>query len=202
MAEELKLRTQATPSYINKDTLLGALIGSFVLTPLIGGTIGAAIGGYLGKERIERENTVGKDVSPTPSFWNKETLIGTLTGNLLGGIAASLLFVATTGLTLSAVAAGAPIAGATLGIGLAVAATAVIGGTIAGAYVGGKSGQARQTAEYSEAKQQNIVSDLSKNVSPQVAQAVEYAMENDKTKNWAQHIENERAMTQGQEKLR
>jgi hypothetical protein len=199
MGQEYTLKTNHNPSYVNKDMVIGAMIGSF-FTPIAGTAIGAAIGSYIGKKNQERENAEGKRVSE-PSMWNRDTLIGGFVGNVVGGIVAAISFAAITGVTLSAAAAGAPVAATALTIGTVVAAGVAIGSTVAGAYVGSKAGESRQAREYETARQQNVVQELEKNVSPEVAKAVEYAMANDKSKNWGKEIsdEREKAAAQGQE---
>jgi uncharacterized protein YcfJ len=201
MGQEYTLKTNHNPSYLNKDMVIGAMIGSF-FTPFAGTAIGAAIGSYIGKKNQEKENEHGKRVSE-PSMWNRDTFIGGYIGNLVGAAVAALSFAAITGVTITAAAAGAPVAAgaAALTVGTMVAGAAIIGGTVAGGYIGSKAGEARQAREYETARQQTVVQDLEKNVSPEVAKAVEYAMANDKSKNWSKEIADERAQAaaQGQE---
>jgi len=206
MAQELTLKTNASPTIFNKDMLLGGLAAA-ALTGLTGGTVllgaaivggGALVGGFLGEKRMEREATIGKKVGE-PSFWNKDTLIGGLLGSVIGspvlgaiaGIAALAIGVATAGAATPLVVGAAAIAGL----------AGVVAAPVIGAYVGGRMGETRMANELQDARQQNIVNDLSKS-SPAVSQAVEYAMANDKTKNWTQQIENERAMAQNQQPTR
>jgi hypothetical protein len=199
MVQEYTLKTNHTPSYVNKDMVVGGIIGSF-FTPVVGTAVGAAIGSYIGKKNQEKENAEGKRVSE-PSMWNRDSLIGGFIGYVAGGVAAAVSFAAITGVTITAAAAGAPVAATALTVGTLVAGAVAVGGIVAGAYVGSKAGEARQAREYEMARQQNIVQDLQQNVSPEVAKAVEYAMANDKSKNWGKEIEEQkaRAAAQGQE---
>jgi hypothetical protein len=190
MTEELRLKTEQKPSIFNKDMLLGGLIGASI--PLIGFSIavaapiglgltaaGALIGGAVGKTRQEEENKNGKPVGK-PSFWNKDTAIGTLIG-----YQATVAVLAIAGLASIAAGMGigmiAPPAGAAvMGIGLILSVAAAIASPFVGGYLGGKSGEKRMEREYEQAKQQHIVTQLSQNVSPEIGQAVEYAMEHKK----------------------
>jgi hypothetical protein len=204
MAQELTLRTNDKPSFFNKELLIGGLaatvtaaVGLGLLTPIGMAVVagGAIAGSVIGEKRMESEAILGKKVGE-PSFWNKDTLLG----GLLGAVASPLPAIVTAAITVSLAAVLLPaLIPTALSIGL-------IGGTAAsiatGAYVGGKLGELNQTKEYQAAKEQTIVNNISKEVSPGVAQAVEYAMANDKTKNWAKHIEDERNMAQGHEQHR
>ncbi len=197
----LILKKNDAPTLFNKDMVLGGLAAAAATfftggTFLVGGAIiggGALIGGFLGEKRMEREAIEGKVVGE-PSFWNKDTLIG----GLIGGISAPI--VAGIGALVAAalVAVVAPASPAILGAAVLGLAVGGAGAIATGTYIGGKMGESRMANELNDARQQNIVNELSKSSGPQVAQAVEYAMANDKTKNWTQHIENERALATGQ----
>lgn len=214
MAEALVLKKNDSPTYFNKEALIGTL-----LFPVVGTVIGAMIG----KSRMEEEAKNGKVVTDKPSFWNKDTLLGGLVGNLVGCIGAAIAFFAVTGKSLTSFAThfenvqfvadnahslgGSPavteLATSTLAdmvtmgaIGLVVSGVVLAGSTLIGAYIGGKSGQARQTAEYEESKQQTIVNHLSHNVSPEVGKAVEYSMEHNKE--WGKQVAEDRLLAQAQ----
>src|SRR4051812_11047753 len=107
MAEELRLKTEHKPTVFNKDMLLWGLLAPIAMIPAVmGGAIlapemtasllgsavgpflgygamvaGGALGGAVGKSRLEKENAEGKKVS-TPGFFNKKMVIGGLLGSL------------------------------------------------------------------------------------------------------------------------
>ena len=184
MFGELKLKTQEKPSIFNKDMLFYGLLAPLVLVPLslipgVGPTgaairygtmaLGGLFGGWMGKNRIERENIEGKDAK-SPSFFNKEMVIGALltikaAGLVLGGI-----------LTMTGITPAVAVASA---IGLL--ASFGIGG-----YIGGKIGHNRMEQEYEAAKKQFIIQNISRNVSPEVGQAVQYTMEH--KKDWGKEV--------------
>lgn len=188
MSEPLVLKTNATPSYFNKDTLLGLLIA---------GPLGVVVGAFVGKRRLEDERVNGKIVTQTPSFWNKDTLLGGLLGSIASGVAASLSFFAITGATMTAVVAGVVLAPAALLTGAAVAGTLALGGIALGAYAGGKLGQSRLTYEYEEAKKQHIVNHITRTVSPEVGKAVEYSLEHNKE--WGKQVSEDRLLAEAQQ---
>ena len=200
MANELTLKTNNTPTIFNKDMALGALIGlSIPLIGLIAGPIGAVVGGFIGKRRIEEENSTGKRVGE-PSFWNKDTAIGGLSGWAIGGlVGVSIALAIITPAIFAAHAAHTIVAPgiifAARAVGIASSATGIAIGT----YLGGKAGEKRQAAEYEEAKQQTIVRGLSQNVSPEVGQAVEYAMAHNKS--WAADVTESKLMEQAQQRI-
>ena len=222
MSEELKLQTNHRPSFFNKDTLLGGLIGFSASAFIPGGLIVAglvvagssAVGGYLGKQRQERENREGKTVGEA-SIWNKDTLIGGWIGNdigwFIGAVAATAIVIAgfaAAGIDASAVAGEGYKAVAetfmekapAYGFGAAATfLTSWLGGTAIGAYIGGSAGKARMGRELEEAKQQTIVAHLSQTVSPEVGKAMEYTMEHNK--DWGKQVAQDRllaeAMQQG-----
>ncbi|MDE3038732.1 MAG: hypothetical protein KGJ21_09835, partial [Pseudomonadota bacterium] len=67
---------------------------------------------------------------------------------------------------------------------------------VVGAYLGGKSGKQEMAREYEEARQQHIVRQISQNVSPEVGQAVEYTMANNK--DWGKKMLEEKLLATGQ----
>jgi hypothetical protein len=172
MAEELRLRVTDTPTIFNKEMAIGTL--------LFPGLLGTIIGGLVGKERMEWEFKDGRRVSSDPSFWNKDTLLGGLIGYsmvaIIGMITAVFAFPEITILGLAAIGVGS---GAV--------------GTVIGAWVGGKHGQDRMEHEYRSA----VVQQVSQNASPEVAQAVEHAMEH--KKDWGKKILEEKLLATGRE---
>gem|GEM_PF-4782513 len=211
MAQELTLKTNTTPSYFNKDTALGGMLGLVVgglalnlFIPgggLIAAAAGAVVGGMMGKKRQEHENAHGKQVGE-PSFWNKDTVIGGLIGIALAGVAALATGLVAIGGT-AAVAAAAPAAAPVVaGLGLLAMAAAVVGAPILGTYIGGRMGKKRQERELEEAKQQTIVENISRTVSPEIGQAVAYTMEHNKQ--WGKQVLEDKllASAQAQEPLR
>lgn len=134
----LILPTNEEPSMWNRDTAVGAVVGSLIF-PLVGVPVGALVGGMMGKSRMEEEKARGKVVSE-PSFWNKDTFIGAGIGNMVGGAVAVATVVAAPVIGLSALGA------------LAVAGTLGLGGIVAGAYLGGRSGEERLQSEYNQAQ--------------------------------------------------
>lgn len=178
MAEELRLETHAKPSGFNQDTLVGALIGFAMPGGLITAAIGAVIGGVIGKKQMEDEEQHGKKVS-SPNPWNKEALIGGLTGYIAStfveGIVATAV-IASTG---------------TIGVGAAIGLMAIgLAGPVIGGLMGSKAGERRQEIEYEVAKQQTIARHLGGNSSPEMGNALD-AVEMP-TKSWAQDIAQKR----------
>ena len=198
MAEDLILKTHQKPTYFNKETLIGAL-----LLPLFGGgaislAIGALVGAFVGKKRIEHEAHEGKRVSENHSWLNKETLLGALTGHLIGkAVAISALFlnfstVLATGTSLTAaMAATAPLA--------LPAMLMVLGSSLVGGYIGNKLDERHHAAEYEQAKTQTIVRHMSRAVSPEAGKAMEYAMEHQKS--WSQDVVKDRMVADAQQRL-
>ena len=185
MAPVLTLKVNDQPTWLNKEMAIGTL-----LFPIVG----TLIGGYIGKERMERELKEGRPVSASPSFWNKDTLLGASIGYALTG----LIFMATTITAVAGTAAtGSPVVG---GLGALAMSASLVVPTILGAYLGGKHGQNRQVAEYAEATQQTIVQGLSQTMSPEIAQAVEYRMTHDKQ--WGKQMLEEKLLQAAQENVR
>ena len=58
--------------------VLGAYVGSIIPGP--GTIIGAGVGRLIGRYNQEQENKNGKAIA-TPSFWNKDTLLGAFIGS-------------------------------------------------------------------------------------------------------------------------
>jgi hypothetical protein len=115
------------PSYFNLDMGVGAAIGSFTV-PVVGTLLGAAIGGYFGKERMQKELKTGRPVRE-PSMLNK----GIAVGLLLGGVVATI---AVGGGVLALASVGTTISGASWGL----LAAGLIGTAIqlGGGYLGAK----------------------------------------------------------------
>ena len=164
------------PLVLKSDTPPTIFNKEMVIGTLLLPVFGTIIGAVVGKRRMERENTVGKLVDEKPGFWNMDTLLG----GLIGGTVGSLLLALT-----------GP-------VGLAVEGVLLLGGTIAGAYLGGKAGEKRQEAEYDQARQQTIVRNLSASVSPEVAKAVEYTMAHNKS--WSKDVAEQRMLEQSQQR--
>jgi hypothetical protein len=202
MAQELTLKTNDTPSYFNKDALLGGslgfVVGMFALNTVLPGAgfiigaAGAVLGSLAGKARMESENRNGKKVSEEPSFFSKDTAIGGLIGAALTPLG-----------ILAGIAAGGAIA---LGISATapVAAALVLGGTVigaatpplVGALMGNYIGKSSQRSEYEQARQQTIVDHLNKTVSPEVGAAVEYSMQHGK--DWSKQVVEDRLLAEAQ----
>lgn len=178
MAETLVLKKNESPTYFNKEALIGTLLAP---------GLGTIIGAMIGKSRMESEATSGKVVTDKPSFWNKDALLGGLLGDLVG--AGIIIAVVGIGAVSSIVAGAAPVVlGATaVAAGLGWAASVA-----AGVYLGGKSGEASQKKEFEEAKQQTIVDHISHKVSPEVGKAVEYSMQHNKE--WGKQVTEDRLL--------
>jgi len=202
MAQPMTLQTHHNPSLFNKDMLLGGLLGLLIPIPgaaLITAPIGGILGGLIGKNRLAKENREGKTVGE-PSFWNKDTLIGGLIGLALAGIAAFSVGLIGAGATVVTAAAAPAAAPVVLGLGVGAVGAALFGVPILGAYIGGKIGKKRQEREYDEARRQQIVQQLSQNISPEIGQAVEYKMTHDKQ--WAKQMLEEKLLAAAQERTR
>jgi len=187
MASPLRLKTHHNPSLLNEDMALGAFVGTLA-APVIGTLIGALIGGLIGKNAQEAENRSGKPVG-TPSFWNKDAVLGGFIGGFAGIVAGvALLMIAGV-----AIASSAPLA---IPTGAAIAAFgSVVGGVILGTYLGGKSGEARMTHELEEARQQRIVQYISHALSVEIVEEVTQG------KHWSEKIRAEKHLS-GPEKAR
>ena len=119
------LKVYDEPTVFNKEMAIGLFLA---------GPIGAIIGGFVGKSRMKNELQYGKTVGE-PTAWNKDTLLGGLMGNALGGLAVAAVVVS-------------------LQLPLAIAAFGGLIGTIGGAYLGAKKGEARMQQEYEYAQKQ------------------------------------------------
>lgn len=150
-----------------------AAIGFF-----LGNFLGGLIGGLIGKERMKKEKILGKPVSDNPSFWNKDTLLGGLIGSALGGIATAAIWL----FALQATA-------------IPVAASFIpLAGMLVGGYVGGKSGQEDERKEYFHAKAQQQAHEISSSPVMEHSQSP--------SRNFTQHIEQERALAAAQHQTR
>ena len=181
MSEALILKKTDAPTYFNKEALIGTL-----LVPGLGTIIGAMVG----KSRMEDEAKSGKVVTDQTSFWNKDALMGGLLGDLVGGA----IFASVVGIgAITAVLTGVPVV---FGAGAVAAGLGWAASVAVGTYLGGKSGEASQKAEFEEAKQQTIVEHLSHTVSPEVGKAVEYSMQHNKE--WGKQVAQDRLLADAQ----
>jgi hypothetical protein len=177
MAEALVLKKNESPTYFNKEALIGTLLAP---------GIGTIIGAMIGKSRMEEEAVNGKVVTDKPSFWNKDALLGGLLGDLVG----AAIFVAVVGITaVSALVTGAPVV---LGAGAIAAGLGWAASVAAGVYLGGKSGEVSEKKQFDQAKQQTIVYHISQTVSPEVGKAVEYSMQHNKE--WGKQVTEDRLL--------
>jgi hypothetical protein len=184
MADDLILKTNRRPSYWNQEMSIGsglALLAVAVAPAALLNPLGFALligaggaGALIGKNRMEHEAREGKRVSESYNPFNKDMVWEGLLGASLAGLVSMMFF---------------PFADA------AYIASTVVGG-IVGAVAGSAFGKQKHDAEYEAAKRQTIVQHLSQNVSPEVGQAVEYAMSQDK--NWAKDITERRMLEQAQ----
>lgn len=187
MGERLVLKTNEKPSYFNKDTALGALLGTtFLPIPIIGTIAGAVVGGRIGKRRMEDDLLNGKVVEKG-SFWNKDTAIGSMLGMIGSVLVAGAGLVAASFFMdpLTAIAAVNP-----------VLATAAIGGSMLGGFLGGMSGKAEADKEFEQAKiQQGIEQQISRGQALSMVKALEQdpQMAQENTRGFAAQIEHERA---------
>jgi hypothetical protein len=76
MSEPLVLKVHDEPTYFNKEAAIGLLL----FPPL-----GAVVGAFIGKERMEKEKAQGRIIKE-PSDWNKDTLLGGLIGAEIGAV--------------------------------------------------------------------------------------------------------------------
>jgi hypothetical protein len=128
MDKPLVLRTETAPTYFNKE----AAVGLFIFPP-----VGALVGAYLGKKRMESEAVAGKVVGE-PSAFNIDTLLGFLVGCSVGMVAASMI-------ETVALAAVAPAL-------LPVAALALVAVPVLGLIIGANAGKERMKCEYLQAE--------------------------------------------------
>lgn len=228
MHQPLKLQTHHNVTIFNKDMMLGALVGlivpGFGPVALGAAAVGALIGGFVGKNRLEKENHEGKVVT-TPTYLNKDTLIGGLLGSKIG-VTVGLLALGTIigalagpGLLsavgeaggIEVVKAMAPEAVmklvepfiqpiiAAFGAGAAT----FLAATGAGAYFGAKAGYKQMEREFDMAQEQQRANQLTK-----VAQSIErsrepeLAPEQSQNKSFLQTLDEERARAQQQSPTR
>jgi hypothetical protein len=122
------------PSYLNMNTAVGFVAGMITGIPFAG-FIGAAIGGYIGKKKMDKEQAEGKEVT-APTMWNKGTFIGggagLLSAQAFGGLVAMTL--GTGGLGFFGILGAAALMGA-------------------GAWIGGKITYNMRQKEYAEARE-------------------------------------------------
>lgn len=176
MAQELILKTKDEPTFWNKEAAIGLLVAF---------PVGGIIGGFIGKNRMEKEKKAGKVVSDESSFWNKDTLLGGLIGNVGGAIAGGIIAaVALIGMAYTGQVPTNAMADLVLTAGAGLAGMAGLAG---GAYWGGNAGIERQKTEFEEAKSQAVEQQrgLSKHI-PDPSQTVETAVEH--TKKWEKSI--------------
>jgi hypothetical protein len=197
MAEELRLKTNQNPSIFNRDMGLGAMIALAMPMGLFLAPVGAIVGGFYGKNRIEKENTVGK-VIRQPSILNKDTLIGALTGKFVGSIVGIIIgtgILAAKGVVLTAAGMAAPAAipiVATVG----VLTFGIMAGFIAlGAVVGGKAGKERMGHEYADAVSQHAAE-----MSASKVPALDMGLSQEPAKSYAAQIEAQRLLAASQQK--
>ena len=205
MADNLQLETEAKPSLINKEMVIGGLLGAAAgLFAPVGASIavaaaavaGAGIiaglaGGLLGRQRMLRESAYGKKVSETTSGISKETFLGGALG-LAAGVAAAVGIASVTGdvsligegASVGANAVGALGSGSALAMAGAMAAVSVP--TAAGTMLGRNYGKYVQKKEFEQAHNQHIVKHVSANASPDIAQAVGEKLERDPE--WAKKV--------------
>jgi hypothetical protein len=208
MAQQLTLRKNETPTVFNKEMAIGIVTGLMVLPhALFFAAIGGIIGGIMGKSRMQKEQMQGKTVSDSPSFWNKNTLLGGMLGSNLGLLIGVGISMAIIGVTAGA---GTPVAAAiaagetaTAKILLAKIAPAVIGtmltswlgGTAIGAWIGGKHGQSVEREEFAHAAAQQ---QMSQEKSRAPAQEVERSA----SPAYSAQIERERELAAAQQNAR
>ena len=155
MAGELIVPTTTKPTFWNRDAAVGFFSGTFlpIPVPFLGGIIGAAIGGVLGKQRMTQDLAVGKLVGK-PTFLNKTLLIGAGLGySIVGAIGGALILTGTVPFLA----------------GLAITGAAAIVATLVGGTLGAINGKARLTRDYNEAQAyvESQEASLAQAVSPQ-----------------------------------
>ncbi len=165
MANPLILHPHHRVSLINKDMLLGGLVGALTgaaffapvgAAALVAIGIGAAIGGKLGRQRLERENAEGKPVT-SPSWMNKEMLIGALAGALMGSGLGTVAMMEVMGPEVVSAITNSAVTQQMFGpifAGIGTLAASAAGSILGGAYLGGKAGYRRMEHEYRMALEQ------------------------------------------------
>ncbi len=117
------------PTYWNREAAVGFMLGNLP---------GAAIGAYIGKEKMERDRQHGKTVEPATAL-NQTTIIGAGLGSMAGVLIGGLI-------------GGIALGGSELAI-QGMAALGSFGGMITGAIMGGDIGKERLAKEYAEARE-------------------------------------------------
>ncbi|MEQ1790406.1 MAG: hypothetical protein ABL857_08175, partial [Rickettsiales bacterium] len=174
MSQELKLRTNETPTFFNKEAAIGFLIAPHL-------AIGAVVGGIIGKNRMKKELTHGKPVGESSTL-NKDTLLGGMIGLTIGGAITTLILMSQTA-TIAAAAA-------TIG---------TIGTAIIGAVIGSKHGKRTQEKEYVEALHQQSEQQMEK--SPSVSKNVTQEYGHEVKANHAATIQKEQAAASQQKQI-
>lgn len=134
MAEQLPsyvVPPSRKPSYLNSTAAVGWAAGWLTGVPLVP-VVGAAIGSYIGKQKMEQQEATGKVVTP-PSMLNKGTFIGSVLGASAPALGVGIGLLAGTGVGLVGLATVAAFAGA-------------------GAFIGGKISKHFQEKEYRKAE--------------------------------------------------
>jgi len=136
---EYRVPSHDEPTLFNRDAGMGALIGSFLPIPF-GTLIGGAIGGFIGKNRMEKERAEGRPVkepSTLDTLFSKESAIdgwiGNIGGSILGGIVAAVV---------------APHA---IVLGMTIATLGAVAGTLMGVFHGADKAKQRMHNEYAQA---------------------------------------------------
>lgn len=166
--ESIRVPSTKEPSVFNRGMAAG--FGAGLLVPFIPFTplIGAAIGGFMEKSKLEHEKEHGHEVTK-PTLWNKDLLTGAGLGSL-----ASMLVVPLVTAALAVAAVGAP--------AVAVGALAAYVGSVAlGGLIGGALGKSRMEKEWKDAKEyvathggeyQGRTIEMAKAIQPQVTQNI------------------------------
>ena len=199
MGDELVLNTHRNPTYFNKEMAIGAF-----LVPLFGGGVislvgGAVLGGLIGKQRIEREALAGKHIDEQHNWLNKDMLLGALIGHAIGRalvFGALAMQIATSGIgTATSLATTMAIVTPLM----PAAAFMVLAASAIGAFIGNKLDERHHAAEVAQAKQQTIVRHVSRTVSPEAGQAMEYAL--DHQKDWSKGVLEDRMLADAQQRV-
>jgi hypothetical protein len=160
MPDKVIIRTNEQPTIFNKEMVIGFLAFH---------AIGAVVGGFIGKNRMVREQNEGKRLDK-PSFWNKEAAIGGLLG-IYAGVLATFFLAAGIGGIAAAVIAGAGLIGLTLG---------------------GTAGKRHQEQEYAQAVTQQRNTQVDRLTSPMRDLSPELEGEQVQSRHFTSQIELER----------
>ncbi|MDX1974900.1 MAG: hypothetical protein SFT92_04420 [Rickettsiales bacterium] len=174
MSETLRVPVNDEPSWFTKETAIGFLMA---------GPLGFLVGGYVGKQRMEREKLDGRIVEK-PSFWNKDMLLGGLLGGLVGSLGAVAVVV-----TAAIALHSAPI----LAFGGLASALGYLVGAAGGAYYGGTEGEKTMEQEYAQAVA------LHRAREPGRAPLLEQTVEREPAISHQQRIEQQRALAAQQQ---